>query len=149
MKVYAVQTKDLVSVLASLRPARITSMLALHEGDSFLSLRCKDAYRGQVLRFTTQAPTFRCILHQSTRPNVSQASMKTANTCTLFTLLLFQTFSTSFCQATKYTAATDYGFGPLYIGLDVEGDKLTRCENLNIALGGGFGPYRLGKRAPS
>lgn len=73
--------------------------------------------------------------------------MRSNRTATLLTLLQAQLLLISLCSASKYTAATDYGFGPLFIGLDMEGDKLTRCDNLNIALGGGFGPYRLGTLA--
>lgn len=47
--------------------------------------------------------------------------------------------------ADKYTAPIDYGFGPLTISIDTEGEILTRCEKVDITLGGGFGPYKLGE----
>lgn len=47
--------------------------------------------------------------------------------------------------ADKYTAPVDYGFGPLTITVDSEGDILARCEEVDITLGGGFGPYKLGE----
>jgi hypothetical protein len=67
----------------------------------------------------------------------------------LFTIVLsLQLLWIPICTADEYTAAIDYGFGPLSIRVDGEGDTLTRCQNVDISLDGGFGPYKLGKHCP-
>ena len=49
-----------------------------------------------------------------------------------------------FVSADNVTAATDYGFEPLWVSYNVEGDVLSRCSEVSFDIGGGFGPYVLG-----
>lgn len=71
-------------------------------------------------------------------------AMATSKTSTILFLVLYiiLCISTS-CKADKYTAKVDYGYGPLFIELSTKGEKLIRCDKLDINIGGGFGPYRL------
>ena len=49
-----------------------------------------------------------------------------------------------FVSADNVTVSTDYGFGPLWVSYNVEGDVLSRCTEVSFDIGGGFGPYVLG-----
>lgn len=52
----------------------------------------------------------------------------------------------SLSAADKYTAPIDYGFGPLTILIEADGETLARCQEVKITLGGGFAPYKLGEK---
>ena len=71
--------------------------------------------------------------------------LSAGQTASWLLLLLAVCLVTSCTQAERVTATTNYGFGPLWIEYNAEGDTLQRCDNVTINLGGGFGPYYLGE----
>lgn len=58
-------------------------------------------------------------------------------------LAIWLSLSVACISAERVTAGVDYGFGPLWIDYDSVGDTLSRCDNVSMKLGGGFGPYYL------
>lgn len=113
--------------------------------------KCRPICRLFVSASSSHRPTNK--LHGLISPKraaTTMSRMTSRSTSRLTSFLLSYLLLTAFSHtrpvsADNVTAKTDYGFGPLWISYDVEGEVLYRCNEITFDVGGGFAPYTLGE----